>query len=77
MYTLYKINSDELNENFISAIKAQFPHQLIEIVVSDLPQIEQDETEYLLSNPVNKERLLNAVAQVRNNQLIDVELDDL
>ncbi len=54
MYTLYKINSDELNENFIAAIKAQFPHQTIEIAISESSQIEQDETDYLLKSPVNK-----------------------
>ena len=77
MYTLYKINSDELNENFIATIKAQFPHQTIEIVISESLQIEQDETDYLLKSPVNKARLLAAIAQVENNQLIDVDINRL
>ena len=77
MYTLYKINSDELNENFIAAVKAQFPHQTIEISISEISQVEQDETAYLLSNPENKARLLRAAAQAENNQLIDVEIEKL
>jgi hypothetical protein len=77
MYTLYKLNSDDLNENFIAAIKAQFPHQTIEIAVSELQQIEQDETTYLLSNPANKARLIEAIKQVENNQLIDVDINKL
>ncbi|MEQ1621348.1 MAG: hypothetical protein ABL919_08070 [Methylococcales bacterium] len=77
MYTLYKINSDELNENFIAAIKAQFPHQTIEISISEIQQIEQDETAYLLNNPVNKARLLAALAHVENDQLIDVDIQKL
>lgn len=77
MYTLYKINSDELNENFIAAVKAQFPHQTIEISISEISQIEQDETAYLLRNPENKARLLSAIAQVEQNQLIDVDSDNL
>lgn len=77
MYTLYKINSDELNENFIAAIKAQFPHQTIEISIAESSQIEQDETDYLLKNPVNKARLLAAITQVDNNQLIDVDISTL
>ncbi|MDP3332500.1 MAG: hypothetical protein Q8Q40_04660 [Methylococcaceae bacterium] len=77
MYTLYKINSDELNENFIAAIKAQFPHQTIEISISEIQQIEQDETAYLLNNPVNKARLLAALALAENNQLIDVDIEKL
>ena len=40
MRTLYKINSDALNESFIAAIKAKFPHQNIEISVS---QVEDNE----------------------------------
>jgi hypothetical protein len=77
MYTLYKINSDELNENFIAAIKAQFPHQSIEIAISEIQQVEQDETAYLLSNPANKARLLAAIEQVEKNQLIDVDIERL
>lgn len=77
MYTLYKINSDELNENFIAAIKAQFPHQTIEIAISEISQIEHDETDYLLANPANKARLLAAIAQIENNQLIDVDINAL
>ena len=77
MQTLYKLNSDELNENFINAIKAQFPHQLIEIAIAQLPQVEHDETAYLLANPVNKQHLLDAMAQVNNQQLIDVDIASL
>jgi hypothetical protein len=77
MYTLYKMNSDDLNENFIAAIKAQFPHQTIEISISEIQQVEQDETAYLLDNPINKARLLAAITQVENNQLIDVDIEKL
>ena len=77
MYTLYKMNSDDLNENFIAAIKAQFPHQTIEISISGIQQVEQDETAYLLDNPINKARLLAAITQVENNQLIDVDIEKL
>ncbi|WP_027150502.1 hypothetical protein [Methylobacter tundripaludum] len=77
MYTLYKINSDELNENFIAAVKAQFPHQTIEISISEISQVEQDETAYLLGNPANKARLLAAIAQAESNQLIDVDIEKL
>jgi len=77
MYTLYKINSDELNENFIASVKAQFPHQTIEIVISEINQIEQDETAYLLNSPENKARLLAAIENVKTNRLIDVDIDKL
>ncbi|WP_394752453.1 type II toxin-antitoxin system HicB family antitoxin [Crenothrix sp.] len=34
-----------------------------------------DETAYLLSNPANKAQLLEAIKNVENNQLIDVEIN--
>lgn len=77
MYTLYKMNTDELNENFISAIKAQFPHQMIEIAISDLAQQQDDATSYLLKDPENKSRLLAAIKNVEQQQYINVELDQL
>lgn len=77
MYTLYKLNSDEPNENFIAAMKAQFPHQTIEISISEVQQVEQDEMAYLLGNPANRSRLLAAITQVENNQFIDVDLEKL
>ena len=64
-------------ENFISAIKAQFPHQMIEIAISDLAQQQDDATSYLLKDPENKSRLLAAIKNVEQQQYINVELDQL
>ena len=36
---------------------------------SDKKQVSQDTTEYLLSDPVNKSRLLKAVADLKNGKL--------
>jgi PHD/YefM family antitoxin component YafN of YafNO toxin-antitoxin module len=72
MYTLYKINSDELNENFIAVIKAHATSDHC-CSISEVSHVEQDETAYLLANPANKAQLLAAIAQVDNNQLIDVD----
>jgi len=74
MYTLYKINSDELNENIISAVKAH-SHIKYCCSISEVSQIEQDETAYLLSNSVNKARLLAVIAHVENSQLIDIDIN--
>jgi hypothetical protein len=77
MYTLYKINSDELNDNFITAIKALFPHQKIEISISQSAEIEQNETDYLLSHPANKARLLAAIDNVEMKNWVDIDLETL
>lgn len=77
MYTVYKINADELNENFIASIKAQFQHKDIEIAICETAQAEQDETDYLLSDPVNKTRLLEAIDNVKKGELVTADLNDL
>ena len=65
MYTLYKINTDELNENFIASIKAQFQHKDIEIAICETAQAEQDETDYLLRQPANKAPYIQRIVHFR------------
>ncbi len=62
MTTTFAVNTDELDERFLASVKAMFPHQTVEIAVSN--PTEMDETEYLLSTPANRERLLKAIADV-------------
>ena len=59
MFTIYRLNADELDANFLASLKAAFPHKEIEIAV-----VEADETDYLLRSPANREKLLAAVADV-------------
>ena len=59
MFTIYRLNADELDASFLASLKAAFPHKEIEIAVA-----ETDETEYLLRSPANREKLLQAVADV-------------
>ncbi len=77
MYTVYKINADELNENFLASIKAQFQHKDIEIAICETAQAEQDETDYLLRDPANKARLLEAIDNVKKGGLVTAHLNDL
>ncbi|WP_019865760.1 hypothetical protein [Methylovulum miyakonense] len=77
MYTLYKINADELNENFLASVKAQFQHKNIEIAICETAETEQDETDYLLGNPANKARLLAALDNVNKGHCVTVDLDVL
>ena len=59
MFTIYRLNADELDADFLESLKAAFRHKEIEIAVG-----EADETEDLLRSPANRERLLAAVADV-------------
>ena len=63
METIYQLNADDLNEDFLEGLKASFKHKEIEIVV-----YERDETAYLLRSPSNRSRLLEAVADVEQNR---------
>jgi len=78
MYTIYRINADELDSRFLKALKAMFKNKEIEIVVCEATQIEEDETAYLLKSQANRDRLLKAIENVAHNRnLVTVNLDDL
>ena len=73
METTYRLRADELDQDFIEALKTLFKDKEIEIIVSEV-----DETAYLLQSEANKERLLQAVQNINNQQkLVEVSLDDL
>jgi antitoxin YefM len=74
MQTVYRLNANELDQNFLEGLKATFKDQEIEIVVSGV-----DETAYLLASDANRARLLQAVENVkqRSSTLVEVKLDDL
>lgn len=65
MQTVYQLNADDLNEDFLEGLKTTFKHKEIEIVV-----YERDETAYLLSSPANRSRLLEAIADVEHDRNI-------
>ena len=67
METIYQLNADDLNEDFLEGLKASFKHKEIEIVV-----YERDETAYLLRLPTNREQLLKATADIEQNRNVVV-----
>jgi hypothetical protein len=78
MYTLYRLNADELSVEFLESLKTLFRHKTIEIAVCEAETVEQDETAYLLSNPANRARLLEAIENVRQQRnLVTVDFADL
>jgi len=71
MYTTYRMNSSDLDVNFLEAVKKLFASKEIEITVAEM-----DETAYLLRSDNNRQRLLQAVANVDGNRnLREVRLD--
>lgn len=78
MYTVYKPNADELNEDFLQSIKSLFHNKTIEIAVCEAEAAGQDETAYLLRDPANRQRLLEAIENVRHGHgLIKVDMATL
>ena len=67
METIYQLNADDLNEDFLEGLKSSFKHKEIEIVV-----YERDETAYLLRSPANREHLLKAIADIADNRNVVV-----
>jgi hypothetical protein len=64
MYATYRLNTDELTNTFIDDLKATFHSQEIAITVKALSKrpAKPDTTELLLSNPIDRERILASVA---------------
>jgi len=67
METIYQLNADDLNEDFLEGLKAAFKHKDIEIV-----GYERDETAYLLRSPANREQLLKAIGDVEQSRNVVV-----
>ncbi|MDQ6608254.1 MAG: hypothetical protein M3Y85_00310 [Bacteroidota bacterium] len=65
MDTLVRLNADELNQNLIDFIKLSFKGKRIAVHIYE---DETDETDYLLSDPVHQEKLLNTVAQINEQK---------
>ena len=67
MHSTYRIKANEMDINLLESIKAAYKNKEIEINVFEI-----DETEYLLSNKVNRDKLLKAKAEVEAGKNIVV-----
>jgi len=64
MYTTYQISEQELNIDFLESVKRLFKNKKLAITIEE----SLDETEYLLSNPANKKRLLNSINNIEKGK---------
>lgn len=71
MNAIYQGRADELNQDFVEAVKAAFKDKEIEITV-----YERDETAYLLRSPANREHLLRAIADVNRSENLVIPNQD-
>ncbi len=75
MDTLVRLNADEINASLIEFIKISFKGKKIAVHIYE---DEMDETEYLLSDRIHKEKLLATIAEVKHQKTITTySLDDL
>lgn len=75
MDTLVRIKADELNNSLVDFIKSAFKGKKIAVHIYEDPM---DETEFLFSDPVNKQRLLESVENVKaNRNLKEYTMEDI
>jgi antitoxin YefM len=75
MYSTYRLKANELDKDFIKSLKEIFHDKEIEIIVQE---VHEDETDYLLKNPANRDSLLKAVKNANDElNLVHLPLDNL
>lgn len=72
MIANYTLKSSELTSDFVEHLKQMYRDSTINITVIDTEQT-QDETEFLLSNPVNREHLLKGIENIKNGNTVIVD----
>ncbi len=65
MDTLVRLNADEVNQSLVDFIKASFKGKRIAVHIYE---DEMDETAYLLSDPVHRDKILKTVEEVNQQK---------
>jgi hypothetical protein len=66
MDTLLRGNADEINASLVEFIRSTFKGKKVAVHIYE--DNEMDETEYLLSDAIGKEKLLKSVEEVNNGK---------
>ena len=73
MYSIYRLNANDLDVEFVDGLKTLFKDKEIEIAVYEV-----SETDYLTQSEANKKRLLAAIKNVEQKaNLVEVNVADL
>jgi PHD/YefM family antitoxin component YafN of YafNO toxin-antitoxin module len=76
MDTLLRGNADEINMSLVEFIRTTFKGKKVAVHIYE--DNETDETEYLLSDPISRERLLKSIEEVKQGKgLKEYTLDEL
>ena len=77
MQSSFTLKKSELTMDFLEGLKKMFSGTILDITVTDNADeagTPMDETEYLLSNPVNKEILLDGIKEIEKGNVKKIEL---
>lgn len=75
MDTLLKTTAAEINNSLIDFIKKSFEGKKIAVHIYE---VEEDDTDFLLSNPATKKRLLDSIENVnKDNNLKEYSIADI
>ncbi len=72
MTTTYHISTDELNDEFLQRLKNTFGEKQLLITIE-----EDDDTFYLLSTKVNRDKFKQSLKELYNGEVVSVTLEDL
>lgn len=73
MTTVFHIEPNELDNNFLKKIKTLFGDKRLTISVEE----DEDETSYLLSTASNKRKFAKSLEELQNQELIPQTLEQL
>jgi antitoxin YefM len=73
MTSTFELNANELNADFLKAIKQLFKNRTIRLTID----VDMDETEYLLQSEANKNHLMQALKNARSGKVIEIDIDQM
>jgi hypothetical protein len=74
MQAIFNLPFEKLNNDFLEKLKTLFSQNaVVEIRVSEI----NDETDYLLSTPENRESLRKSLKQLHENQVVTKTIEEL